>query len=42
MPTILANEHFSRWLSDEEDPRDLLVPFPAELLAVSEQRSRRA
>lgn len=41
MPAILPNEQFSTWLSDEEDPRDLLAPFPSEHLVVSEQRARR-
>jgi putative SOS response-associated peptidase YedK len=29
MLAILPNEHFPRWLGDEADPRDLLVPFPS-------------
>lgn len=41
MLAILPNDRFSRWLSDEADPRELLVPFPADELAVSPQRSRR-
>jgi putative SOS response-associated peptidase YedK len=41
MPAILSNEQFSRWLSIEEDPRDLLVPFPGEHLVISGRRSRR-
>jgi putative SOS response-associated peptidase YedK len=41
MLAILPNDGFSRWLSDEADPRELLVPFPADELAVSPQRSRR-
>ena len=41
MLAILANDLFARWLSDEGDPRELLVPFPADQLAVSPQRSRR-
>jgi putative SOS response-associated peptidase YedK len=41
MFTILPNEQFPRWLSNEADPRDLLVPFPADQLAISLQRSRR-
>jgi putative SOS response-associated peptidase YedK len=40
MLAILPNEHFPRWLSDEADPRDLLVPFPPDPLAVSSRRSR--
>ena len=38
MPAILPNEQFSRWQSDEADPRDLLVPFPADRLAVLPRR----
>jgi putative SOS response-associated peptidase YedK len=41
MFAILPNEQFSRWLSDETDPRDLLMPFPADQLTVSAQRPRR-
>ena len=41
MLAILPNDLFARWLSDEADPRELLVPFPADQLAVSPQRSRR-
>jgi putative SOS response-associated peptidase YedK len=41
MLAILPNDRFARWLSDEADPRELLVPFPADQLAVSPQRSRR-
>ena len=33
MPVILPPEAYDRWLSAiEPDPRDLLVPFPAELM----------
>jgi putative SOS response-associated peptidase YedK len=38
MPAILPNEKFSRWLSDGADPRDLLVPFAADQLAVLPRR----
>jgi len=41
MLAIPPNDRFARWLSDEADPRVLLVPFPADQLAVSPQRSRR-
>jgi putative SOS response-associated peptidase YedK len=41
MLAILPNEQFPRWLSDEADPRDLLMPFPADQLAISPQRPRR-
>jgi hypothetical protein len=30
MPLIPAAADYSRWLSEEPDPRDLLQPFPAE------------
>jgi putative SOS response-associated peptidase YedK len=33
MPVILAPESYDRWLAPvEPDPRDLLVPFPADLM----------
>ncbi len=33
MPVIIPREAYDRWLSPiESDPRDLLVPFPAELM----------
>jgi putative SOS response-associated peptidase YedK len=41
MLAILPNEQFSRWLSDEADPRDLLVSFPGDQLSIKLQRSRR-
>jgi putative SOS response-associated peptidase YedK len=35
MPVILPPHAYDRWLSSiEPDPRDLLVPFPAELMAM--------
>jgi putative SOS response-associated peptidase YedK len=34
MPAILAPEHYTRWLSDEPDPRDLMRPFPADLMRI--------
>jgi putative SOS response-associated peptidase YedK len=34
MPGILAPEHYTRWLSDEPDPRGLLRPFPAGLMRI--------
>jgi putative SOS response-associated peptidase YedK len=34
MPAILAPAHYDRWLSDEPDPRDLLRPFPADLMCM--------
>jgi putative SOS response-associated peptidase YedK len=30
MPLVLAPADYARWLSDEEDPRDLLKPYPSE------------
>jgi putative SOS response-associated peptidase YedK len=32
MPAILARGDYDLWLSDEPDPRDLLRPYPAELM----------
>jgi putative SOS response-associated peptidase YedK len=32
MPVILKLEDYDRWLGNEPDPRDLLRPFPAELM----------
>ena len=32
MPVILAPRDCARWLSEEPDPRDLMRPFPAELM----------
>ena len=35
MPVILPPEAFDRWLANiESDPRDLLVPFPSELMKI--------
>lgn len=41
MLAILPNNQFARWLSAEDDPRDLLVPFPAERLVTAAQHRRR-
>lgn len=30
MPLILPKTAYNRWLGEEADPKDLLVPFPAE------------
>jgi putative SOS response-associated peptidase YedK len=30
MPLILRPDDYTRWLSDEPDPRDLMMPFPSE------------
>lgn len=32
MPVILHRKDYERWLGDEEDPADFLVPFPSELM----------
>ena len=32
MPVILAPVDYARWLGEEPDPRDLMRPFPAELM----------
>jgi putative SOS response-associated peptidase YedK len=32
MPAILAPEDYTRWLSDEPDPCDLMRAFPADLM----------
>jgi putative SOS response-associated peptidase YedK len=32
MPAILRREDYDRWLGTEPDPRDVLRPFPSELL----------
>lgn len=35
MPVIIAPENYMRWLSTiEPDPRDLLVPYPSELMTM--------
>jgi len=38
---ILHKEELPRWLSTEEDPRDLLRPYPSELLDVSLAKNTR-
>jgi putative SOS response-associated peptidase YedK len=35
MPSIIENTDFKRWMGPEEDPRDLLKPYPSELLKAS-------
>jgi putative SOS response-associated peptidase YedK len=32
MPAILRREDYPRWLGPEEDPRDVLKPYPTELM----------
>ncbi len=42
MPLIIAPRDYVRWLSEEPDPRELMVPFPAEpmrMWPISERRS---
>lgn len=34
MPVILQGKDYRRWLSDEADPSDLIVPFPSELMRI--------
>jgi putative SOS response-associated peptidase YedK len=34
MPLILPKSAFERWLGQEADPHDLLVPFPVEPMAM--------
>jgi putative SOS response-associated peptidase YedK len=41
MPAILENTDFPRWLGFEEDPRDLLVPYHPDDLALSPVNGKR-
>jgi putative SOS response-associated peptidase YedK len=34
MPAVLARADYDRWLGTEPDPRDLLQPFPSDLMAI--------
>ena len=34
MPVILAPEDYARWIGEEPDPRDLMKPFPSELMTM--------
>jgi len=38
MPGILLREDYARWLGPEEDPRDVLRPYPAELMMRARHR----
>jgi hypothetical protein len=38
MPAILAPEHYTRWLSEEPDPRDLMCPFPVKFGFIAKHR----
>jgi putative SOS response-associated peptidase YedK len=41
MPAILPRQDYARWLGLKEDPRDVLRPYPAELLMRGRARLRR-
>ena len=32
MPAILHEKDYARWLSEDPDPADLMVPFPSQLM----------
>src|ERR1700758_1516655 len=34
MPVILAPDDYARWLGEESAPRDLMRPYPAELMRI--------
>lgn len=34
MPVLLHEEDYKRWLSDDPDPGDLMVPFPSDLMTM--------
>jgi putative SOS response-associated peptidase YedK len=34
MPVILAPEDYARWISGVPDPRDLMKPFPSDLMTM--------
>ena len=34
MPVVIGPQDYRRWLSDEPDPRDLMVPYPSELMTM--------
>jgi putative SOS response-associated peptidase YedK len=40
MPAILEPVDYHRWLSDEADPRELMRPYPAELMRTWPTRER--
>ncbi|SEE65213.1 Putative SOS response-associated peptidase YedK [Rhizobiales bacterium GAS188] len=40
MPAILENTEFRRWFGEEEDPFDLLRPYPAERMSVVAGRTK--
>jgi putative SOS response-associated peptidase YedK len=39
MPVILAPPDYARWLGEEPDPRDLMRPYPAELMRMRVNKS---
>jgi putative SOS response-associated peptidase YedK len=41
MPAILKPEHYERWLVQELDPHELLVPFPSGPLTMWSTRRRK-
>jgi putative SOS response-associated peptidase YedK len=34
MPVILHPDDYGRWLDKDEDPRELMRPFPSELMTI--------
>lgn len=34
MPVILHEKDYARWLGEDADPADLMVPFPSELMKI--------
>lgn len=34
MPVLLHPEDYERWISSDEDPRDLMKPFPSDLMTM--------
>ena len=40
MPAILRPEDYTRWLGPEDDPRDLLRPYPSELVLPTRLKGR--
>jgi putative SOS response-associated peptidase YedK len=41
MPLVLAPADYARWLGEEPDPRDLMRPFPSELMHVADLNASR-
>ena len=40
MPAILRPEDYTRWIGLEDDPRDLLRPYPSELVLPTRLKGR--